>query len=139
MDCPVANAYSPEIARIVKEFGPRGVASFAVYSDASVKPDAARRHLREYSLPCPGLMDGDHRLALKFGCTKTPECALLSPEGRVLYRGRVDDTYADYGKRRPNPTRRDLRTALAEALAGRRVSVPVTPVVGCYIPDIPAK
>jgi hypothetical protein len=50
----------------------------------------------------------------------------------VRYRGRIDDQYG-VGTQRPRPTRRDLAEALEELLAGKPVSRPVTPTVGCPI------
>ena len=51
----------------------------------------------------------------------------------VSYRGRIDDTYTTYGKRRPKPTTHDLRNALTSILAGRKVATPVTRAIGCQI------
>ena len=51
----------------------------------------------------------------------------------MAYRGRIDDTYAAYGKRRPEPTTRALETALIAVLAGKKVAVPRTEAVGCQI------
>ena len=42
---------------------------------------------------------------------------------------------ADFGKRRVEPTRRDLRLALDAILAGKPVSARLTKAVGCYIPE----
>jgi hypothetical protein len=53
----------------------------------------------------------------------------------VLYRGRIDDRVADFGKRRVEPTRRDLRLALDAILAGKPVPARRTKAVGCYIPE----
>jgi hypothetical protein len=60
---------------------------------------------------------------------------VLSPSGDVLYRGRIDDRVADFGKRRVEPTRRDLRLALDAILAGKPVQARLTKAVGCYIPE----
>ena len=54
---------------------------------------------------------------------------------RLLYRGRIDDRVADFGKRRVEPTRRDLRLALDDILAGKPVQTRLTKAVGCYIPE----
>src|SRR5205807_2300638 len=43
-----------------------------------------------------------------------------------------DDQYG-VGYTRPKPGRRDLAVALAELLAGKPVSVPVTQAPGCFI------
>ena len=133
-DCPISNGYTPEINRIAGEYGPKGVAFFAVHADLSVEPDAARTHAAEFGYRCPVLLDADQRLARRVGATVTPEAAVLGPDGRVAYLGRIDDLYAGYGKRRHAPTSRELRDALDAVLAGRPVARARVPGIGCEIP-----
>lgn len=133
-DCPISNAYAPEIGRIVREYGKKGAASFVVYVDPDLTAAAAKKHAKAFSLPSPTLLDSQHRLVKRTEATVTPEAAILSPTGEVLYRGRIDDTHADLGKRRPAPTTRDLRGALDQALAGKPITTPRTKAVGCLIP-----
>ena len=47
----------------------------------------------------------------------------------IRYHGRIDDQYG-IGFRREKPTRRDLKEALDELLAGKAVTTPETEVVG---------
>lgn len=75
--------------------------------------------------------------AARVGATTTPEAALLSPEGAVLYLGRIDDIYADFGKKRAQPEHRDLRDAIDAVLAGRAVAQRRTPALGCQIDFAP--
>ena len=42
-DCPIANGYAPELARIAAEYTPRGIEFFAVYSAET--PQEAAAHL----------------------------------------------------------------------------------------------
>jgi len=133
-DCPISNAYAPEVQRIVKEYEARGMALFVVHSDGVAAADA-KKHATEYGFSVPVLLDPDCKLARFSGAHITPEVALFAPDGALKYLGRIDDKYVDYGKKRAEPTRRDLRIALDELLAGKPVSVPRAPAVGCYIPN----
>src|SRR5581483_307987 len=133
-DCPISNAYAPELARLYDEFSNRGIAFYAVHSDPSVSVEEARKHSSEFGYPFPTLLDNEQILARQTGATNTLEVAVISPSGTLLYRGRVDDRHVDFGRSRPAPLRQDLRIALNEILAGRPVSRPFTKVVGCAIP-----
>jgi len=133
-DCPVSNAYAPEIRRICSEYEKRKVALFVVHADPDVTADVARKHAKEFGLSCPVLLDPSHVLVKAAGATKAPEVAVLAG-GKVVYRGRIDDLYADFGKRRANPTRRDLCNALDAVLAGKPVPAPRTKVIGCDLPE----
>src|SRR5262249_38963187 len=52
-DCPVSNAYAPEVARICAAYEPKKVSLFVVHADPDVTAEDARKHARDYSLPCP--------------------------------------------------------------------------------------
>jgi hypothetical protein len=135
-DCPVANSYAPEIQRICGEYAAKGVSCTLVYSDLTLDTAAIRKHHTEYGYPgtVPAVRDADHKLASATGATITPEAVVVGKGGKVLYRGRIDNFYAAIGKPRRQATEHDLRQALDEVLAGKPVTHPQTPAIGCYIP-----
>src|SRR4051812_44865164 len=47
-DCPISNAYAPEIARIASEYQPRNVSILAVHADPGVSAEVARKHASDY-------------------------------------------------------------------------------------------
>ena len=136
-DCPIANYYTSQISAIVKDHAARPVRFYAVHVDPELTPAGARKHAEEYGLTCPVLIDVKHRLVKATGATITPEAAVLTPDGKLAYRGRIDDTYVELGKRRVEPGQRDLRDALAAVLTGRPVKQARTMAVGCPIPELP--
>ena len=135
VDCPIANRYAPELARIQKELEPKGVSFLRVYVDPYFGPDDLKQHGKEFSLAMPAYLDAKHELVKLLGVTVTPEAAVVGPTGTLLYRGRIDESYLEHGRGRLAPPRQDLREALDEILAGKAVSVPRTPAFGCGIPD----
>jgi hypothetical protein len=135
-DCPIANRYAPEIARLCHEFTPRGVTFYAVYVDPATTPEQMRRHARAFGIPCPTLLDARHHLVGWAGATVTPEAAVFAPDGRRRYRGRIDDRYPRLGQRREQVTKQDLRDALNAVLAGKPVPAPTTEAIGCFIRDL---
>jgi hypothetical protein len=132
-DCPIANAYAPVLRDLREACANEPVRFFLVHVDPGLDAAAARRHAAEFGLAGPILVDGDHALARAVGASVTPEAAVIGSAGRVLYRGRIDDWFGDVGKKRPGPTRHDLRDAIAAVLAGRPVAEPRTQAVGCPI------
>ncbi len=135
-DCPIANAFAPEINRLTAEFQPRGVRFFVVHVDPSLTPAAAKQHAKDFAFVCPVLLDRQHALVARLKAAVTPEAFVVSPAGETLYRGRIDDRFVELGKRRQEPTRRDLRLALENVLADKPVTEPVTKAVGCFIPTV---
>ncbi len=136
-ECPMSNGYVPEINRLCKEFTPKKIAFCVVYADADLKAPDAAKHAKEYGFACPAILDPNLTLAQRYGATIKPEVAVISPEQKLLYRGRIDDRYVDFGKQRAQPTVRELRDALEAILADKPIAVPRTKAIGCDI-DFPA-
>jgi hypothetical protein len=133
-DCPISNAYAPEVKRLAAEYGPRGVAFELVYSMPATDAQDVRRHVADFAYELPALLDPEQRLALRAGVVAVPEAAVFLPDGELAYRGRIDDRYVDLGRRRAQPTRRDLCDALDAILQGRSPEVERTEAVGCPLP-----
>jgi len=132
-DCPIANAYVPEMNRIEQSYEGRGVAFYAVQGDATIAAADVVRHAKEFGFQFPYLFDPEESLAAYTGATTIPEVAVLSPRGELLYLGRIDDRQVDYGKQRPQATENDLRDTLDAVLGGKPVPHPRTKTLGCSI------
>jgi hypothetical protein len=132
-DCPIANSYAPEIAKIEKAYQPQGVQFFEVYTEGDLKPAEARAHHTAFQLKGIGLLDPQTRLARKLGATITPEVFLTTAQGTILYHGRIDNTYAAIGVRRQVTTRHDLIDALKATLKGQKPKASKTTAFGCSI------
>lgn len=135
-DCPVCNAYAPAIQRICKDYEPKGIDTFVVHADQDVTAAEAKKHAADYHLPCKILLDPAQSLVKWTGATMAPEAAVVGPDGKVLYLGRIDDLFADYGKRRLEPKQLDLRNALDAVLAGKTVPGPTAKPIGCHLPAL---
>lgn len=132
-DCPLSNRYVPEMNRIQNAYASRGVAFYAVQGDATTPVGEVKKHVRDFGYSFPYLLDPRESLADFTGATATPEAAVLSPTGQLLYLGRIDNRLADYGQERYQATQSDLRESLEAILAGRPVPHPRTKALGCAI------
>lgn len=135
-DCPIANRYVPEIRRLYDLYRARGVEFFLVYVDPRQRPEAIRRHLKDYQIPCKGLRDPKHALVRHCRATITPEAVVFDRDHAIRYLGRVDDLYMDFGRSRPVATTHDLADAIESTVRGRPVAKPRTPAIGCTIADL---
>jgi hypothetical protein len=130
--CPISNRYAPELGRLHRRFAPRGVVFFLVYTDGD--PAALRQHAREHAYPFATLRDPTRALVRASAVTVTPEAAVFVAGRRLVYHGRIDDRFVDFGRERAEPTRHDLAETLEAVLAGRAVPAPATSALGCAIP-----
>lgn len=135
-DCPIANSYVPEMNRVREAYAPRGVLMYAVQAEPRTPEADVARYAREYRYSFPLLLDPRQVLVKLTGASITPQVAVLSPEGKLLYLGRIDNRAVDFGVQRPRATELDLREALDATLAGRRVPHPFTKSIGCAIPHL---
>lgn len=136
-DCPISNQYAPEINRICDEYSAKNVGCYLVYIDPTLSTEAIRHHTADYSHDCCAVIhDTKHALVKQINAKVTPEAALVSADGKVLYQGRINNFYAALGKPRRFVTVHDLRDALEATLAGESVENPTTQALGCFIPDL---
>ena len=135
-DCPISNRYAPELRRLHESFAPRGVRFWLVYVDPQEEADSIQRHAEEYQVPGEILRDSHHDLVRLTGARVTPEAAVFDAGGSLVYRGRIDDRYTDFGKARAKANRRDLKLALEAMLNGESVAEPETKAIGCFISDL---
>jgi hypothetical protein len=134
-DCPISNRYAPEIARLHARFATNRVVFWIVYPGTHSSLQELRQHAAEYRFPCAALRDADLTLARVAKARVTPEAAVFTRGGKLVYHGRIDDKFADFGVERPRATRQDLETAIESALQGRPVNPSSTRAVGCPLPE----
>jgi hypothetical protein len=132
-DCPLCNNYVPELNRIEQAYAARGVAFYGIQGDATVAVPEVQRHAREFGYLFPYLFDPEESLAAYTGATATPEAAVLTPGGELLYLGRIDNRLEDFGKQRVQVTEFNLRDTLDAILAGKPVPRARTKALGCAI------
>lgn len=132
-DCPLANGYVPEMNRMRAAYDPRGVAFYAVQVDNTVSDADVNKYAQEYGYTFPVLNDPGLILARLTGAKVTPEVAVLSSKGEVLYLGRVDNKVEDLTHPRYAATDPELRNALDAVLAGKAPKEARTRAVGCSI------
>lgn len=133
-DCPISNRYAPEIQRLAAKYAEK--AKFVlVYPVAADSPELIREHQKKYGYALESIRDTTHQLMKQTGVTVTPEVAVMVGD-RMVYRGRIDDRYVALGKDRPQPTERDLESALDALVAGKRVAQRQTRAIGCFLADL---
>jgi hypothetical protein len=137
-DCPISNRYLPLLARLSKEFAPRGVRLWLVYPNPGDTLAVVRSHQKQYpdAASLPQLIAPEPRFLARAHVHVTPEAAVFHGDAMgqpVLWHGRIDDRYLTFGTQRPAATRHDLADALDAALAGRQPPPPGGPPVGCAI------
>ncbi|MCA9188723.1 MAG: redoxin domain-containing protein [Pirellulaceae bacterium] len=132
-DCPIANSYHPTIEKLRRDYAGQDCQIVLVHEQPGTTTEAALTHAKDYAIAAPILLDKDHAIARSVGATVTPEAVVVDGQGMIRYRGRIDDRYATFGKKRPQATRHDLQDAMVAALQGKQITPTETKAVGCLI------
>lgn len=121
-----------------KEATGKGVVWLSVSSTAAgstdyKKPAELGKWMQQQGgTPTATLMDDDGKLGRAFGAKTTPHTFVIDPQGKVIYAGAIDSKATANPADIPGATNY-VRTALAEAMAGKPVSTPTTQAYGCSV------
>jgi len=134
-DCPISNRYAPAVEHLSEQY--RGKVNFwLVYPDPAESPAQIRTHLRDFRYSIPALRDTRHELVKVAQATITPEAAVFNSSSALVYHGRIDNRYEEFGRSRPSPTTHELAEAILATLNGKPVNPDHANAVGCYISDL---
>ncbi len=134
-DCPVSNRYAPTIQRLDHQYAGK-VTFWLIYPDKDETPAEIQKYMHDFGYKVSALRDPQHEL-VKLGQVQiTPEVAVFDSASQLVYHGRIDNWYEDFGHARSAPTTHELEDAIQAALSGKKPAVASTNAVGCYISDL---
>jgi len=134
-DCPISNRYAPAIQQLSTQYAGKA-AFFLIYPNRKETAETIRKHNAEFGYTITALRDPQHTLVKLSQAQITPEAAIFDAKRSLIYHGRIDNLYEDFGRARRNATTHELSDVIQAVIAGKSVSTTVTPAVGCYISDL---
>lgn len=133
-DCPISNRYAPLIQHISSEYRDK-VRFWLVYPSETASAQKILQHQRDYRYKLPALRDPQQVLAAQAQVQVTPEAAVFDAYHRLIYHGRIDNLYEDFGRTRSAASTHELDDAIQAALSGK--AAPANqPGVGCFIANV---
>lgn len=131
--CPISIYMTSDLKRITETFNSHAdfILVFPAYNSTQ---KSAVKFKESYNLDsCKIVLDKDHRLTKTLKATITPEVVITNYINQIVYRGRINDSYLEPGKRRHYYTGNDLFDALGLLIENKPVPQPWKPAVGCLI------
>ena len=132
--CPYAKAVEDRLIALQRDYAPRGVRLVAInpnddkaYPEDSFAKMVERAQQKGFNFPY--LRDDSQAVARAYDAACTPDIFVFGKERKLVYNGRLDDSWQDPAK----VQRQDLRRALDAALEGRSVDFEPVPSMGCSI------
>ena len=126
--CPVSNAYNERMAKLAADYGARGVNVVGINSNSTEPAAEVKAHAAEKGLTFTILKDEGNRIADRLGAQVTPEAYLLDANGKLVYRGSIDNS-----RNADNVTANHLRDAVEAVIAGKAVEKAEVRAFGCSI------
>jgi len=131
--CPYVQAVDDRINDLARSFAGRCDVVGINPNDSAAYPEDGfegmkhRAALKGYLFPY--LRDEGQDVARAFGAGCTPDFFLYNADRRLVYRGRLDDNWKDASTVQTH----ELRDAIETVLAGRGLTQPQKPSMGCGI------
>jgi peroxiredoxin len=133
--CPYVKHVRAELARVGRDYQPRGVKIVAISSnDPAAYPDDSPEKMKEERAAAgytfPYLFDASQDVAKAYRAACTPDLYVFDAKQQLVYRGQLDESRP---KNNLPVTGKDLRAALDAVLAGRPAPAEQRPSLGCNI------
>ncbi len=91
--------------------------------------EAMQAYAKDQGYKWKYVVDTDSKVADAFRATRTPEIFLFDKEGKLVYKGAIDDSPSDAS----SVKREHLKEAINELVSGKAISLTETKSVGCTI------
>jgi peroxiredoxin len=132
--CPYVQLYINRLKELQAEFQDRGVTLIGINAnDANQYPDDSFEKMKAFAtnnqLNFPYIRDVAQDVAESFGASQTPEVFLLDQDGKLRYKGLIDDNADDAGAVQVSY----LRSAIGQLLSDESVEPTTTDAIGCSI------
>lgn len=132
-ECPLCLDYAETFRRFNHEWETKEVGFYGVFPTKHFTKDEIRRYRKRFDLEFPFLLDPDNKLTKALEATTTPEVIMLDSEGRILYRGSIDNWAYSVGRKKIEPDKHYLLDALQAWERKETITLSATDPVGCLI------
>lgn len=132
--CLISQYYTLPLKELHDTYASSNIQFVGLFPNFSSKPDKIQAFQDEYDIPFLLKADYYHTKKEALGATVTPEVVVYNEtEETILYRGRIDDTYARIGKRKRVTSNTELKDVLESIVNNQTISTPNTEAIGCFI------
>ena len=132
--CPYVTGSDESTRQTADKYEDKGVSFIGINSNsANTCPDDDYPHMVERmkteGFPWTYCRDESQDIAKAYGALRTPHFYVFDQDRKLIYTGRAVDS----PRSAANITVNDLDRVLAEALAGKAISTPMTNPIGCNV------
>jgi hypothetical protein len=133
-ECRISQNITNEINYISAHFNHQQFNHHCYFPSTSSTEEKMEAFIKDYDITIPYCTDHDKLKTTFYGATIAPEVVVYDEKNqKLIYRGRINNSFASVGVRRRVTTSYDLRTALEGILDQKTLKVKETQAIGCHI------
>ena len=133
-DCRICQYYAPTINLLDSLYRSDTHQFQGLFPNRYSNEEGIANYAENHEITIPLKREYFGTMARKFGVTITPEVVLYDEKNdKVLYQGRIDDSYVRVGRRKRFIKSKDLEKAILQLIDGKAIETKATQAIGCYI------
>lgn len=133
-ECPICQSYTVELQQLHRAYAGEYIQFVGLFPSPESTEEKIADFKAKYEIPFELKTDHYHHQVAAFDATITPEVIVYNEmHQKILYRGRIDNTFFRVGKRRQLTTTSELKDALEAISNGKPVKITEAEAVGCVI------
>jgi len=132
--CLISQYYTLPLLELHEAYATEKLSFVGLFPNRSSQAAGMQAFKETYKIPFELKEDHAHEKKEAFGATVTPEVVVYNESTKeILYKGRIDNTYARVGQRRRVTSSFELKEALAAITNNEPITVANTQSIGCFI------
>lgn len=128
-ECPMCVYYLP----ILNEIHQKSLPVIGLLPNYYANDSIRKAFVAENNIHFEVRLDSNQKYVQLWKASLTPEVILTNASKKILYRGQIDNTYLRAGKKRAKTTEFYLKDALIALQNHKRIPIPETKAIGCFI------
>ena len=136
-ECRISQNISGEINTVYNEFNEGPFSFFCYFTSETSTESKIENFIKKFKLKVPFFTDYKKKKATLYGATIAPQVVVYDEiNKKILYTGRIDNSFDEIGSRRRVITEKDLRNVLAAIKNQQDIKEKETKAIGCIINTI---
>lgn len=132
--CLISQYYTLPLRNMHQEYANEQIQFIGLFPNTSSKPKKIDEFKVSHDIPFALKTDYYHEKTEALGASVTPEVVVYNESTeKILYKGRIDDSYARVGKRKRVTSTSELKEVLEAIKNDQPISVSNTKAIGCFI------
>jgi len=136
-ECSIVQEYTQQINQLHEQYASDDIQFVGIFPNNYSTTESMKAFKEKYQLPFSVELDKAHLKVYKFKIKVTPEIVVFDVKNeKVVYQGRIDNTYFGLGQKRTQTTTSELKDVLEAISQNEAANVEFQRATGCFLTPI---